>query len=206
MPEALGCESRCHIDVVRGSIILILGFGRRDVADGLQQSAVVEPVDPFEGRVFHCFEGPPWSTAMDHLRLVEAVDRFGQSVVVAIADAANRRLDPSFCKALSVFDGHVLRPTVAVMNEAAPMGRPSIVKRLFQGIKDEACMGRPAGPPAYYPPSIGIDDEGDIDEPRLDRDVGEVRHPQHVRRWREKLAVDVIKRARRRLVADRGAH
>jgi len=35
--EALGCESRCHIDVVHGSIILIFGFGRRDVADGLDR-------------------------------------------------------------------------------------------------------------------------------------------------------------------------
>ena len=110
---------------------MIFGFGRRDVADGLQQPAVAEPVDSFEGRVFHRFEGPPGSTAMDHLRLVEAIDRFGQSVVVAIAYAPYLRFDPSFREALSVFDGHVLRPTVAVMNEAAPMGRPSIVKRLF---------------------------------------------------------------------------
>ena len=68
---------------------------------------------------------------MDHLRLVEAIDCFGQSVVVAIAYAANLRFDSSLREALNVFDGHVLRPTVAVMNEAAPMGRPSIVKRLF---------------------------------------------------------------------------
>ena len=56
-------------------------------------------------------------------------------------------------------------------------------------------MGRPAGPPANDAPSIGIDDEGEIDEPRPGRDAGEVRHPQHVRRWRGELAVDVIKRA-----------
>ena len=67
-------------------------------------------------------------------------------------------------------------------------------------------MGRPAGPPANDPPSIGIDDEGGIDEPHPGRDVGEVRHPQYIRRGRGKLAVDVIKRAWRRLVADRGAH
>ena len=109
----------------------MFGFGRRDVADGLQQPAVVEPVDSFKGRVFHRFEGPPGSTAMDHLRLVEPTDRFGQSVVVAIVYAANRRFDSSLREALSVFDGHLLGPTVAMMNEAAPMGRPSIVKRLF---------------------------------------------------------------------------
>jgi len=35
-----------------------------------------------------------------------------------------------------------------MMDEAAPVGRPSIVKRRFQGIEDEAGMRRPAGPPA----------------------------------------------------------
>jgi hypothetical protein len=45
------------------------------------------------------------------------------------------------------------------------MGRPAIMQRLFQGIEDEAGMRRPAGPPAYDPPSIGIDDQGDVDEP-----------------------------------------
>ena len=34
LPEAFDCESRCHIDVVRGSIILMFGFGRRDVPIG----------------------------------------------------------------------------------------------------------------------------------------------------------------------------
>ena len=52
MPEAVGCESRCHIDVVRGSIILFFGFSGRDVADGLEQPAMVEPVHPLERRVF----------------------------------------------------------------------------------------------------------------------------------------------------------
>lgn len=61
-------------------------------------------------------------------------------------------------------------------------------------------MGRPAGPPTDDPAGVAIDDESDIDEPRPGRDVGEVRHPQHVRRWREEPTVDVIARARRRHV------
>ena len=143
---------------------------------------------------------------VDHLGLVEAVDRLGQSVVVAVADTADRGFDPGFGKALGVLDGHVLRPTIAMMDEAAPMGRAAIVKRLFERIQHEAGMGRPAGPPADDPPSIGIDDEGDVDEPRPGRDRGEVRHPEPVRRWRVELAVDVIERARRCLVADGRAY
>jgi len=66
--------------------------------------------------------------------LVEAIDRLGQSVVVIFADAADRRLDPGFSEALGVLDGYVLRAPIAMMDEAATMGRPAIVKRLFQSI------------------------------------------------------------------------
>jgi hypothetical protein len=52
---------------------------------------MVEPVDPFERGIFDSFEAAPRSTPVDHLGLVEAVDGLGQSVVVAVADAANRR-------------------------------------------------------------------------------------------------------------------
>ena len=142
---------------------------------------------------------------MDDLGLVEAVDHLGQGVVVAVPDTADRWLDPSFGKALGVLDGHVLRPAVAMMNEAAPMGRPAIMKCLLQG-EHEVGMRRSAGPPTDDPPGVGIDDEGDVDKPRPGRDVGKVRHPQHVRRWRVEPAIDVIEQAWRRLVADGRAH
>ena len=64
------------------------GFGRRDVADGLEETSVVEPVDPFQRGELDGFEGAPWSASMDDLGLVEAVDRLGQGVVIAVADAA----------------------------------------------------------------------------------------------------------------------
>ena len=73
----MGYESRCHIDDVRGSMILIFCLGRRDGADGLQQPVMVEPVAPFESSVFHRFEGSPGFTAVDDLGLVNAVDRLG---------------------------------------------------------------------------------------------------------------------------------
>ncbi|EGL62095.1 integrase, catalytic region [Agrobacterium sp. ATCC 31749] len=41
----------------------------------------------------HSFEVAPWSPAMDHFGLVKAVDRFGESVVVGIANVADRRLE-----------------------------------------------------------------------------------------------------------------
>lgn len=45
---------------------------------------------------------------MDHIGFVETVDRFGQSVVVAVADTADRWLDAGLGKALGVLDRHVL--------------------------------------------------------------------------------------------------
>ena len=42
-------ESRGHGWVVQHGEVALLGFGRGDVADGFQQPAIVEPVDPLEG-------------------------------------------------------------------------------------------------------------------------------------------------------------
>jgi len=109
---------------------LIFRFVRRDVADSFVQEKMVEPVDPFERGIFDSFELAPQSLPVDHLNLAKAIARLSQSVVVAVIEAASRRLDPDFCEALGVLDGHVLRPAVVMMDEAASMGRPSIVERL----------------------------------------------------------------------------
>ncbi len=170
----MGSELRCHIEVLCGSIILLFGFGRRDVADGFEQATMVEPVDPFERVVLDGFEAAPRPASMDHLRFVEAVDRLGQSVVVAVSNAANRWLYPGFGEALGVLDRHVLRSAVAMMDEAAPMGRPVGMESLLQGIEDEAGMRRSTRPPPHDPPGVGVYDEGDVDEARPGRDVGEI--------------------------------
>ena len=89
-------------------VVALLGFSRRDVADGLEEPSVVEPVDPFEGGELDGLEAAPWSPPMDYLSLVETVDGFGESVVIGISDAADRRFNTSFSQALSVLDGYVL--------------------------------------------------------------------------------------------------
>ncbi len=80
------------------------------------------------------------------------------------------------------------------------------MKCLFQRIQDETGMRRPAGSPANDPPGIGIDNEGDVNEARPGGDICEIRHPQPIGRGRIELPIDVIERARRGLVADRGAY
>ena len=86
---------------------------------------MIEPVDPFQRGVFNGFERPPWSAPMDHLSFVEAVDRLGQSVVIAVADAADRRLDPGLGKPFGVADRDVLAAAIGVMDEAAAARRPA---------------------------------------------------------------------------------
>jgi hypothetical protein len=49
---------------------------------------MVEPVDPFERGELDGFERPPGATSVDHFCLVKAIDRLGQSIVIAVANEA----------------------------------------------------------------------------------------------------------------------
>ena len=71
----------------------MFGSNRRDVADRLEWPTMIEPVNLFERGTFDSFEAAPGSAPVDHLGFVETVDRLGQSVVVAVADTADRRFD-----------------------------------------------------------------------------------------------------------------
>src|SRR5215208_3870517 len=85
-----------------------LGLSGRDVPDRLEKATFVEPVDPFEGGELDRFEAAPGAAPMDHLGFVEAVDGFGEGIVVAVPDAPDRRLNPGLGKPLSVLDRDVL--------------------------------------------------------------------------------------------------
>lgn len=87
----------------------------RHVADRFEKPAGVEPIDPFEGGELDRLEGPPRSTAMDHLGLEQTVDRLGQGVVVRVADAADRGLDARLRQSLRVAQGKVLRTPDALL-------------------------------------------------------------------------------------------
>src|SRR3984957_3481062 len=120
-----GClfESRRHVGLLRHGVVAFLSFGRRDVADGLQQPAIVEPVHPLQGRKLDGLERAPWSASMDDLGLVETVDRFGEGVVVRVAHAAHGGLDARLGQALGVSNADVLAASIAVVHEPAAMDR-----------------------------------------------------------------------------------
>jgi hypothetical protein len=56
-----------------------------NIADGFQEPAMIEPVDPFQSSVFYLIEVLPGSPVPYDLGLVEADDRLGQGVVVSVA-------------------------------------------------------------------------------------------------------------------------
>jgi hypothetical protein len=52
---------------------------------------------------------------MNDLSLVKTVDRLGESVVVAVSDAADGRLDAGFRQTLGVSNANVLRTSDALL-------------------------------------------------------------------------------------------
>jgi len=73
-PRLFGFKLCSHGRLFQHGVVALLGFGRRYVADGLQEPSVVEPIDPFEGGELDGLEVSPWSAPVDHFGLVETVD------------------------------------------------------------------------------------------------------------------------------------
>ena len=94
MPEAIWFKLRDYFGDFHSRVEVSLRLRRRNISNGLEQAPVVEPIDPFERCVFDGFNGAPRSASMDELRFEEAVDGFRQSVVIAVADAADRFVHP----------------------------------------------------------------------------------------------------------------
>ena len=122
--------------------------------------AVVEPVDPFEGREFDRFKVAAWATTVDDFGLEQAVDCFGQCVVIAVASAAHGRFDAGIRQSFIVFDRQILAAPVAVVNEPHALGRSAFMDRQIEGIQNEPGMRGGADAPADDLARIGVDGEG----------------------------------------------
>ena len=84
-----------------------LELGRWDVADRLQQPAVVEPVDPLQGGVLDLIDAFPGAAPADQLGLVQADDGLGQGVVVGISARADRGDRAGLGEAVGVADSQI---------------------------------------------------------------------------------------------------
>src|SRR5262249_57465400 len=106
-------ETRLHESGLHGRSELVAVVGRfvlhwGNVPKGLEEAAVVEPVDPGERGELDLLRMPPRPLRPDDLGLVEADHRFGQGIVVGVADAANRGLDAGRSEPLGVANRQVL--------------------------------------------------------------------------------------------------
>ena len=79
-----------------------LELGRRDVADGLQEPAVVEPVDPLQGGVLDLVKALPGAASADQLGLVQPDRGLAEPVVQGVADGPDRRDQPLQQQCLAV--------------------------------------------------------------------------------------------------------
>ena len=85
----------------------------------------------------------------------------------------------------------VLRSAVVVMDQPGQVGvafAPPGPDGLLERVQDDAGGHRGGGPPAEDPAGVGVDDERDVDPARPGRDIGQVGHPQPVRRRRGEVA------------------
>ena len=89
------------------------------------------------------------------------------------------------------------------MHEAAAANGSAVAQRLLERVEHEARMRRARGAPADDPPCEGVDEEGDMDEAGSSGDMSEIGHPQRVRPRRPELPIDLVLRARDRIVAHR---
>jgi hypothetical protein len=55
---------------------------------------------------------------MDDLGLVEAIDRLGECVVIAVTDVADGGLDAGFSQPFGVANAHILRSAVAMVGQS----------------------------------------------------------------------------------------
>lgn len=187
-------------------IVVGLSLGRWDIPDWLQQSTVVEPVDPVERGALDLLARAPGRRAMDHLGLVKAVDGLGQRVVVGVPYAAYRGLQAGLHEPLCVADRHVLNASVAVMDQAIRADRLARVERLLERVEHEVRLHRGRRFPAHDATGEDVDDEGDIDPSLPLRDVGEIADPQSVRPIGLKSPFHMIQQARCLRVAHRRTH
>jgi hypothetical protein len=106
---------RGHRHDLKLGIVGSFRLGGRNVADGLEQAPVVEPIDPFKRGEFDSLEGAPRTAAVDHLSLEQTDDSFRQGIVVRVPDTADRRFDARLGEALGVLNRPVLNSPDALL-------------------------------------------------------------------------------------------
>jgi hypothetical protein len=99
---------RSHWDGFKLRVVSGFCLGGRHVADRFKETSVVEPVDPFEGCEFDRFEALPRTAAPNDLGFVESVDGLREGIIVAVADASDRGINPGLDETFGISNRHIL--------------------------------------------------------------------------------------------------
>jgi hypothetical protein len=116
---------------------------------------------PFQCGIFDGLETAPRATVVDDFCLEQAVDRLGPAWLSPTLPTEGWA---RFGKALGVADRQVLGEHCD--EPARPLAGRHSWTACSMASRTKPCMGRCAEPPTRHPPSIGIDNEGDIAKPR----------------------------------------
>src|SRR5262245_66216887 len=129
---------------------------------------------------------------VNDLGLEQSDDRLSESIVVRVADAADRRLDAGRRQALSVTNREILAAPVAMMNHAFRIGTSP--QRLLKRIQDQIRMHRAGDTPADDAARKHIDDESHVYESRPGSDVCEIGTTELIRTNGSELELDQLSR------------
>src|SRR2546428_3279150 len=91
---------------------------RRDHANLTVQAPVVEPGDVLEGLELDVVQAAPRSFLVNQFGLVQAVEGFGERVVVRVAAGADGSHRARAGEPLRVADGEILRTAVGMADES----------------------------------------------------------------------------------------
>ena len=123
-----------------------LEFCRGLIANRSKDSAIIEPVHPFERGELDVFDAPPGAASADDLGLVEAIDRLSERVVIGVTNTADRAFDARLDESVGIADRQVLTTSIAVMDEAFALW--SRVYRLLKSIERQVSAQRTGHSPA----------------------------------------------------------
>ena len=147
---------------------------------------------PGQGGQLDLVGGVPGAAGADQLGLVQAVDRLGQRVVVAVASGADRADRAGLGEPLGVADAQVLPAAVGVVDQPVQAGIGAGPDGHLQGVQGQAGPQGAGDAPADDGAAVGVDDERGVAEPGPGGHIGPIRDPQAVGRRRTELAVDQV--------------
>ena len=132
---------------------------------------VVEAVDVFEEGYFDLTAGLPVATP-DQFGFERLEEAFDSGIVVAIALATHRHLEPVLAQQLLIVVSAVLRPAIRVMN--APLWWPSDRDGHVQRPQGQILLHAVADGPTDDAPREKVNDHGKINPSLLRPDIGDV--------------------------------